>query len=505
MRKFNTSSPNILEQHYTLPRLDWIEKGKDLVYTSRYFTIWAPRQTGKSTYFQLLADVLREEGYKVCYVNFENYSDATMKAFLNELHINLEIGWSINFRGKDLQETFSEISEIKDSKLVLIIDEVEGINPDFLGNVLHFIRNLYHSRNRHGLKSVVLVGVSNIIGVIKDNASPFNVADNLNIPYFTDEESAELLNQHERETGQLFDPSVKKKISYITANQPGLVNAFANQLVTNYPQKPIIDYTDYLVVEDWFLTEAIDKNINNIINKAEDAREFVERLLFKDVKVRFLINREDIKLLYVNGVIAKDEEGNVCFRVPLYQKCLYMAFYPYMNGEGERIGKTVDGDDYFTENGLLLIDKVIESYKKYALRRSFKYFREKSKNGKYLLTLKEATLVYSFETYLNAFLAVVEGKSYIEAQTALGRTDLLINVNNQEFVIEAKIYSDITQFKKGKKQLAYYAKSLSLDSAIYLVFLESDIKNDKITEIPETIDDVLIKTYLVPYNLETDF
>ncbi len=182
-----------------------------------------------------------------------------------------------------------------------------------------------------------------------------------------------------------------------------------------------------------------------------------------------------------------------------------MAFYPYMNGEGERIGKMVDGDDYFTENGLLLIDKVIESYKKYALRRSFKYFREKSKNGKYLLTLKEATLVYSFETYLNAFLAVVEGKSYIEAQTALGRTDLLINVNNQEFVIEAKIYSDITQFKKGKKQLAYYAKSLSLDSAIYLVFLESDIKNDKITEIPETIDDVLIKTYLVPYNLETDF
>ncbi len=62
MRKFNTSGPNILEQHYTLPRLDWIEKGKDLVYTSRYFTIWAPRQTGKSTYFQLLADVLREEG-----------------------------------------------------------------------------------------------------------------------------------------------------------------------------------------------------------------------------------------------------------------------------------------------------------------------------------------------------------------------------------------------------------------------------------------------------------
>jgi hypothetical protein len=114
-------------------------------------------------------------------------------------------------------------------------------------------------------------------------------------------------------------------------------------------------------------------------------------------------------------------------------------------------------------------------------------------------------LVYSFETYLNAFLTIVEGKSYIEAHTALGRTDLLINVNNQEYVIEAKIYSDITQFKKGKKQLAYYAKNLSLDVAIYLIFVESEIKNPNLTEKHETVDGVLIKTYLVPYNLETDF
>ena len=505
MRTFNTSGPNILDKHYTLPRLEWLEKGKDLVYNDRYFTIWAPRQTGKSTYFYLLANTLREEGYKVCYVNFENYKNATMKAFLNEFHINLNKGWSIDFSGKDLQETFSAISEIKETKFVLIIDEVEGINPEILGEFLHSIRNLYHSRAEHALKSVILVGVANILGVIKDNASPFNIADNLNIPYFTNEETEELLNQHERETGQVFDPSVIKKISYITANQPGLVNAFANQLVTNYPQKPIVEYTDYLIVEDWFLTEAIDKNINNIINKAEECREFVETLLFQDVNIRFHINRPEIKLLFVNGVIAKDEDGNVCFRVPLYQKCLYMAFYPYMNGEGKRIGRTIIVEEYFTENGALLIDKVIEHYKEYALRRSFKYFREKSKNGKYLLTLKEATLVYSFETYLNAFLAVVEGKSYIEAQTALGRTDLLININNQEFVIEAKIYSDITQFKKGKKQLAYYAKGLSLDSAIYLIFVETAITNPNVTEMPETIDGVLIKTYLVPYNLEKDF
>jgi AAA-like domain len=504
MRSFNTSGPNILEKHYTLPRLALIQKGRDLVLNDRYFTIWAPRQTGKSTYFRLLAETLELDGYTTCYVNFENFKDASSDDFLNMLHTCFSDFWHEDFSERTFVDTFTEVAKIKDKKLVLIIDEVEGINELYFGTVLHSIRNLYHSRATHALKSVILVGVSNILGVVKDNASPFNIADNLNIPYFTNEETLALLNQHERETGQLFDSSVIKKISYITANQPGLVNAFANQLVTDYPEKQRLEYADYLKVEDWFLTEAIDKNINNIINKAEAEREFVERLLFKDVKIRFHINRAEIKNLFVNGIIEKDEDGNVRFRVPLYQKCLYMAFYPYMNGEADRIGSTINIDEYFAPDGSLDIETVINSYKKYALRRKFRYFREKNKKGRFI-TLKEATLVYSFETYLTAFLNMVDGKTYIEAQTGLGRTDLIINVGEQEFVVEAKVYSDIVKFRRGKQQLAQYAKSLSLDMGIYLVFVESEISNATVVEGNELIDGILIKTHLVPYNLEKDF
>jgi predicted AAA+ superfamily ATPase len=81
MRSFNALVPKIIEEHYSLSGLNWIEKGQKLVHNNRYFTIWAPRQAAKSTYFYLLADTLREEGYKVCYVNFENYKNATMKAY----------------------------------------------------------------------------------------------------------------------------------------------------------------------------------------------------------------------------------------------------------------------------------------------------------------------------------------------------------------------------------------------------------------------------------------
>ncbi len=52
MRYFNTSGPNIIKEHYTLMRPELVAEGLSAVNQSRYFTIWAPRQTGKSTYFK---------------------------------------------------------------------------------------------------------------------------------------------------------------------------------------------------------------------------------------------------------------------------------------------------------------------------------------------------------------------------------------------------------------------------------------------------------------------
>ena len=504
MRYFNTSGPNIPAEHYTLPRLDLIEAGKKLVRNSRYFTIWAPRQTGKSTYFRFLATEIQKEGYKEAYVNFENFRHQSQEEFLLRLGEALTEQWGLLFDSTSLGSLFRQIENNKTDKAVLIIDEVEGINAEYFGDVLHSIRNIYHSSTNCMLKSVILVGVSNIVGVVQDNASPFNIADNLNVPYFTNEETLTLLEQHEQETGQLFDEKVKAKISQITANQPGLVNGFAWKLVDNNPLKPVIDYDDYLKVENWYLTEAIDKNVSNIINKAKKHRAFVERLLFTEEKVPFQIYNERIKELYVNGIIRKDTEGFVCFNVPLYQKCIHAAFYPDMNGEGSTIQRNINAKEYFDEAGVLNLDKVIEEYKAYALRRGFRAFREQDDDGNYL-SIKEAGLVYSFETFINAFLGVVRGKSYLEAHAALGRTDLVINVHGYEQVVEAKIYQNITQFGDGKIQLAYYINPLGLKMGYYLVFVDIEVTHPEVLEGDEVIDDIRIKTYLVRYDMNKDF
>jgi hypothetical protein len=504
MRTFNTSGPNIIEQHYTLPRLDLIERGKNMVYSDRYFTIWAPRQAGKSTYFRLLADVLREEGYKVCYVNFENYQDATLPIFINTLTDELLRYWQRDFKGLALQEIFQTIRNINDERFVLIIDEVEGINPAFFGQFLHTIRNAYHSRETHGLKSVIFVGVSNITGIVQDNASPFNISDSLQVDYFTRQEVFDLLGQHETETGQKFAPEVKDKIYAITAGQPGLVNGFAAKLIEKYKGKPVLDYMDYLIIEDWYLFEALDKNVANVINKAKKYQEFLEKLLFLERKVRFDIDTEAIRFFYINGLIKKNNEGNITFWVPLYKKRLQKFFYPSMNGEAQYIQANIWIDNYLMPDGKLNMDKIIREYQAYAQRRGFRYFIEHDDSGK-PKGLREAALMYSFETYIQSFLEVFKGKSYLEPHVALGRSDLIINILNNEWVIEAKIFHNITQFSDGKAQLAYYIKSLGLNKGIYLVFVDKEVNNPQVLEDEEVIDDVDILTYIVRYDMELDF
>ena len=502
-RYFNTSGPNIPEEHYTLMRERLVEKGMDLVKKKRYFTIWAPRQSGKSTYFRLLARKLQCEGYKVTQINVENFQDAKKEQFLSYLSIELKKGCEIDLEFESYTDLFNKINNISEGNCVLIIDEIEGLNHEIFGQFLHTIRNLYHSRQEHCMKSVILVGVSNIIGIVQDYASPFNIADTFEVPYFTKEEVLELLSQHKEETGQEFEKSVKDKIYQITKGQPGLVNGFGYKLVERCEGKGVITYDDYLKVEKWYLKAAIDKNIANVISKTKMYRNFVERLLFREENIEFDIEREAIKHLHINGVIKRNEEGNVEFWVPLYKKKLYSAFYPYKNGEGSIFFRTVDFDDFFTSEERINFDNLIENFKEYAKRRSFKYFREKNEETGEYKQIKEAALCYAFETYIQYFLNIIGGKSYLEAHTGLGRSDLIVNYKGKEYVIEVKIYRDSFNFKKGKEQLAYYCNSINIKEGIYLVFVPKEV--ELVNEGVEEIKGVTIRIYIVKYDEEKDF
>ena len=230
MRKFNTSGPNIIEKHYTLPRPSLIEKGKEMVYRSQYFMIFSPHQTGKTTYLRLLATELRSEGYKVAHLNFENFNKKSEEDFLVQFGIELFNQWALSFDVSSIVGLFGQIERIQTGKMVLIVEGIEDINNAYVWTFLSSIRSVFHSRQRHTLKSVILAGVRNTVRNAPDDRIPFNIGDSLELPYFSDVETRALIGQHEKETGQLFDEKVIAKISEITANHPALVNGLLGTL-----------------------------------------------------------------------------------------------------------------------------------------------------------------------------------------------------------------------------------------------------------------------------------
>jgi len=149
----------------------------------------------------------------------------------------------------------------------------------------------------------------------------------------------------------------------------------------------------------------------------------------------------------------------------------------------------------------IIITKLIDTYKDYVKRRGFNVYREKDENGRYK-SIKEAALIYSFETYIHTIIDELEGKIYPEANTGLGKNDMIINIGNNELIVETKIYYSPGKFINGKKQLAYYCKSLGLTSGVYLVFCPTNKVNypETVKEGTENIENIEISTYLVSYD-----
>ncbi len=179
-----------------------------------------------------------------------------------------------------------------------------------------------------------------------------------------------------------------------------------------------------------------------------------------------------------------------------------MHFTLIPTAEQRLMARIVYAPEYFTERGDLKLEKLINTFKDYVKRRGFKVFMEKDENGK-STSIKESALIYSFETFITAVVGELKGKIYSEADTGLGKSDMIINIAADEFLIETKVYHSPAKFLDGKKQLAYYCKSLGLKRGIYLVFCPEEIYYpETVKEQKEIIGPVELSTYIVWYDEE---
>ena len=500
MRIFNTSGPCDPDKHYTLMRAALVAKGQTLVDQDRYFTLFAPRQAGKTTYFQLLFRQLKQVGYTPVWISFESLKTISRTKFYRTinrlLHRELaEYGIKLDYAIEDqvdLQE-FMEQIQSQARAIVLVIDEFEDIPDEVLSELMHAFRALYQQREHHSLHSLVLVGVSTVAELVVSSASPFNVVDALQIPYFTSAEVQDLIQQYVTESGQPFEEPVIKAIYDNTQGQPGLVCALCQYLVEEVVtdrSQPVTMDAFYPTLKH-FLTERFDKNILNIVQKAREKQDFMIRLLFDDTPIPFTVNEPNIAYLYAHGVVD-NVDGYVEIPAPLYSKSLITAFRPLINGEAPHYVSAHDTfRDYVTPDGLN-IHALLNKYREYVRRRGFRAFDTQQ--------LKEAAWHYSLDGFINFFIQRLGGETLVEVPTGRGRTDILILYRSQKYVIETKVFTDQAYFQKGKRQLAGYLASEGSAEGYYVVFSNKHSDTDTLY-FDEEIEGKQIYTYII----RTDF
>ena len=500
MRIFNTSGACIPEKHYTVMREALIVQGEALVDQGRFFTIFAPRQTGKTTYFQLLFRHLQQTGYTPVRVSLEAMKTLGRAKFYQTLSQRLARGLSeqqirLTFQMEDQIDfqTALETARWPVSRIVLVIDEFEEIAPEVLSEFLHVLRDIYQYKEHYVLHSLMLVGVSTLAELVVSSSSPFNIVDQLQIPYFTFAEVQGLIQQFVDESGQPFDEAVIRAIYTNTQGQPGLVNGLCQHLVDvvapDRTQPVTMDH--FYAMLKYFLTERYDKNILNIVQKAQMKRSFMLRLLFGDAPISFTVDNPDISFLYANGIVD-NINGKVEVPVPLYSKRLITALRPDANGETQEYVSAYDTfSDYVTASGLNL-HAILLRYRDYVQRRGFHAFDTEQ--------LKEAAWHYSLDGFINFFIQRLGGDTLVEVPTGRGRTDILVLHQQQRYIIETKIFSDTFVFAHGKQQLADYLTTEGLAEGFYVVFSQKHTADDTLF-FDETIAGKRIRTYII----RTDF
>ena len=498
MRIFNTSGACIPEKHYTLMRETLIKQGESLVERGRFFTIFAPRQSGKTTYFQLLFRYLNQTGYTPIRVSLEGMKTLGRAKFYQTLGQRLRRGLSEqqidvtpHFEDQIDLQSYLESANWSTGKLVLVIDEFEEIPLEVLSELLHVFRDIYQYKEHYALHALSLVGVSTLAELVVSSASPFNIVDQLQIPYFTLAEVQELIGQHVVETGQPFAAAVLNAIYANTQGQPGLVNALCQHLVEVMvpDQTQPVTMSAFYPTLKYFLTARFDKNILNVVQKARTKKDFMINLLFGEAAIPFNVNDADIAYLYANGVVD-NVDGYVQLPVPLYSKALITAFRPYRNGETQEYVSAHDTfTEYVTADGLNL-HAILLRYREYVQRRGFHAFDTEQ--------LKEAAWHYSLDGFINFFIQQLGGDTLVEVPSGRGRTDILILYQGYRYIIETKIFVSQTQYQHGKQQLTDYLTSEGLTEGFYVVFSQKHTGSDQLF-FDEVSAGKRIRTYITPF------
>ncbi|ETR65115.1 MAG: hypothetical protein OMM_14797, partial [Candidatus Magnetoglobus multicellularis str. Araruama] len=180
MRKFNSYGPINKRYHYYVDRTTLIESCTEQLIGipeegGHYFTIWGPRQTGKTW-------MIRQsiENIKTAYTDDFIVIEMSMQSFEysdnDNIHTTFFETWQSLFSRKlkcdigkinqwqDWPKQFLRDKDLFNKPLILIIDEFDKLPSEIIDRLVSMFRDMYLYRDDYVLHGLALVGVRSVLG-----------------------------------------------------------------------------------------------------------------------------------------------------------------------------------------------------------------------------------------------------------------------------------------------------------------------------------------------------
>lgn len=487
MRYFNTHGPVEADQHYVVSRQALLDQLGEQIDQGKYFTIFAPRQMGKTTLLRKLDEILAANPtYLPISLSFERYETWSEEQFLQ--HVGRLISYNLTeaFQAihhprleqikKLLAEspivdylTFSELfvnlyQLAPECKAVLIIDEFDATPQEAISPLLQTWRTMYLERRPpHSLHNVILIGIQNIARLNFGRSSPFNIAYQQRLADFTLAEVQALLAQYTAETGQAFTPATQLLLHEQTGGHPFLVNraaAIVTEIIATDRSQPITVPQLRRALNQ--LVRETNYNFETVIRHATTYRDDVLNILFGGTYL-FNLNNGLVNELYTQGVIKQDEQGNCRIANPIYGEVLLAAFRPVR--VGLQAATLVNGYDFRPHggNGQLQMEALLSRFREFVERRGREAFKVTEMP-------QEATGQYLLMAYLDLVIRQLGGDLFTEVDSGEGRLDLIVVYHGQRYIIETKVWRGPAEFDRGLTQLATYLTTEGATHGYYVVF-----------------------------------
>ncbi|MFQ6040755.1 MAG: AAA-like domain-containing protein [Candidatus Poribacteria bacterium] len=527
-RTFVTGGPVVPEENYFVKRERELTDFLQRVEQGKYIVIFAPRQTGKTTFFYQALKVLENDPtYIPISLDFEIYSEAETEVFYR--HVGEEIISSIRNRikahnfshGLDVpklreldewliqQEITDHFSferflrnlhvQLPENKVFIIIDEFDGIPSKALRNFLYMLRKIYNAKKRSAvynyIHSMGIVGVKSIAQLDFDHTvSPFNIQDQFALSNFTVEQVAELYGQYTSEVGQPFAPEVIEAVHQKTAGQPFLVNRLG-QILTEYLMIPKTEEISIKHFQEAYARLLRDENthfdtfVKNIRSEPEFKAILIDIIAGQEER-RFNRRDKNIQSLVTFGAV-KEKEGLCVIDNPVYQSIIIDTFTPFINGvEDKYLPEYVeDFTDYLSKNGEIQMEELLNNFRDFIGRAGYKILEVPE-------TPQEFVGQYLLLAYLDLFVRKIGGHLYPEVPTGRGRMDIILLYRSEKHIVETKLWRGEKRYQSGKQQLAAYIEKECVQRGYYIVF--DHRRNAQPQYERETIAGKEIVSYCIP-------